>query len=1268
MPRPTRVEVEQILIKGSELTWKDGGSRKSIHLESAQARRLFAFTLDSKVRDAKGLPESFIAGLAAAYVADDDPATALALSPSNATTSGPWRLARIESEGFGGLNNWQGPTFVGNLDGQSLLLDGANGSGKTSFVGAIAWALTGDRPRDATAAVSGHELSKVFDPAGKTVGNWPSLATYPDNTAALNTSPEVRVKLTFLNDAGTEASIERILRDGRVTVTVDPRLELPKVLIEAGVMMPIRLNMIRFGSSEGPLVEAVQMLTGLDDIATLGDFIAELCHKGREYLGYARARRRDDEDTGFKSALQQAKDAVKPLERTVPDFKPEDTKDDGPLAQLGADLKQQAATLLEVIKADLAATIDIGKIDGQRKVAGAIDQARRDIGAGLDALQPVATAKEIEAAIPESVAADLLAAIRVTRGQLDEALRLHEIASGDRRFRLKALAAAVHAQHSTGPVDTCPLCEQSLSERPELAQQLDSLRSAGEAAQRAFSDSANAISRALEQAVPKSIQRLRQAVIQLSPKSDYTAALRQKFVLGKDYKDCLAGLATAVSEALAAVPGGELAPVATLDTQGQPEGARHVREVIAVVERFIAVAEWARANQDAWYTWWKTLTGHEQTPSLERTLSAKLDRLDEAVKASEPYRAAATALGQAWKHGKNLVQIDTEQRRRQAIADALDPLKALRNFVEAETRNAIEGLSARMSRLLADIHIVERLQFQSAHVDKKAGVTVRGGFEPSMRIDATLVANTSWLRALLWAFIFSTREEAIEQLGEDRLPLIVLDDPQATFDMTHRFKWAKYVAALQALSAPVQVILATYDESFLEDLSVAKVGGREAVLAPATKDSGYAQVLEGGAIDRLWIETKRIGTQQAAQGYIAKVREFAEAILKTMVRGEVSTQNLVLGDLRDKIKQWHQQKISPWNRAQFRDLAGLLDKSRADIKHMESAHHASGRNLGMAEAVAVEAFWSKDLRAALEKCFRAIREHRLLHGGSKALYADPPSVPALTGHRDVVKTIPMALLGRAAALTGGRVADGSVAMTELAQHERAQVVLGYHEVYRLITPTLEPVARPGDILLVAMGGDVPPGSLVVAICADRLLARRLQFAFDHPDVAVLTAQAVNPRAIAPPVIAHLSTVVLRKVVGVLFDHTGFPQAGGGHEVADIDGSSVIAGLVKGSFGLVEVSGSSAEPQALDGQYLLVRGPVSAAEACRTLNGRPVIAADSDDARYFKRLRAMAGGSVVLESLDAGGEYDPIALSAPGGIGATLAQVWPVAGVLFERPR
>ena len=107
---------------------------------------------------------------------------------------------------------------------------------------------------------------------------------------------------------------------------------------------------------------------------------------------------------------------------------------------------------------------------------------------------------------------------------------------------------------------------------------------------------------------------------------------------------------------------------------------------------------------------------------------------------------------------------------------------------------------------------------------------VRGGFVPDLRMDATVVANASWLRAVLWAFLFALREEAIEQIGEDPFPLLMFDDPQATFDVQHRHRWARYVADLQKGPSNAQIVLATYDETFLDLIKLEGVTGREALM------------------------------------------------------------------------------------------------------------------------------------------------------------------------------------------------------------------------------------------------------------------------------------------------------------------------------------------------------------------------------------------------------------------------------------------------------
>jgi hypothetical protein len=56
-----------------------------------------------------------------------------------------------------------------------------------------------------------------------------------------------------------------------------------------------------------------------------------------------------------------------------------------------------------------------------------------------------------------------------------------------------------------------------------------------------------------------------------------------------------------------------------------------------------------------------------------------------------------------------------------------------------------------------------------------------------------------------------------------------------------------------------------------------------------------------------------------------------------------------------------------------------------------------------------------------------------------------------------------------------------------------------------------------------------------------------------------------------------------------------------------------------------------------------------------------------DDRYFKRLRRAENNTVVLESLEISGDFPPVVLTYATNSTTDLKEVWPVLGVLFERP-
>lgn len=1282
MARLTKPDIERRLLTGASVVWQDANDKNcQLVLGDPKERRLFAFLLGTKVREPTGLSQNFIDGLSSAYGGTEDPASAIAATTAATSSAGPWRLQSVETEGFGGLNIWGGQPFHFDFDQGSLLIEGPNGSGKSSLIGAILWALSGERPRDQS-DTHAHEPKPVFGSNDKPAGDWPPIACYPPSATDLKSPARVRVQLTFQDPQARVAKVERTLDGSKVTTSIDPGFEVPSVLLETGLLMPARLAQIRFNDGGGRLTDAVQKLTGLDELVAIGALADGLCHKSREYLSYKRkdltAARKE-----FDKAIGEARGTLAAVHVAVPDFTPANTDDDkGEMAKFGKMLIDRAAELTQVVSNDLAGGLNLASPSVQHQVISAIGAAQEDLTAGLEGLSSWKTLQSIAQALDEELAKRVSAAIVTARSKAEEAVRLLEKSSKDSKFQLKAVAAQWHAQHKSGAVANCPLCEHDLKAVPSLAQELEALRSAGDAAARTFDDNLNAISAELESSLPTSVKKFGSDILTLEPRAKLANDLSATFVVKDRYAKILLKFGALVDQALSDTPGSELAVV---QVAAGADVLKGLNERIVVIERLLGLAAWFRANSGQWSAWWQSLAASEEPKQADialpketrsvseekspERLSAHLLRLSDALAKTEPYRKAAEAMRTAWKSGKVAAEIERELKRRDAIAESLMPLKNLGPLAESVAREAIEGLSDRISKLLKQIHLTEQLQFHDARLHRKEGLVVRGGFVPDLRIDATLIASTSWLRAVLWAFLFALREEAVDQIGIDPFPLLVFDDPQSTFDAEHRHRWAQYIASLQSGPSKAQMILTTYDEMFLELIRVDGVTGRQAMIAAAGADLGHVGIFEGESLDRKWSETQVVKTPKAGCDYMNAVRIYVEGLLRLMLRGEdAAVSSFVMGQSREKIHQLNTAGIAPWNRQEFKRLVGVLDKSLAPIKHMEIAHHASGAHLGMAEAVDVEQHWRKNLHPALERSFRVAREHHLLHGGLKALHAEPAIVVLPEGYSAKVRNIPLQVLGRASALSDGRVADGRVDLDEFASAAHKKVVLAQHFAYRLAAQTLEPVARLGDVLLVKAPGEPPAKSLVVALSGERILARRFEIAENDSDVAVLTAQAINPRQIASPIIAHKATFTLHKIIGVLYEATawGAPLRSE-MEVCECVGETLLAGFATSAFGLVEVVGQSAEPHALNGQYLIVRKEITAEEALKTLDGKPIIAGDTDDNRYFKRLRVAASDLIVLESLDSGGDYGPVVLSPPGKGKNCLVRVWPVAGVLFELP-
>ena len=1150
MKRLTKSEIQRLLLQGSTVSWQEAsGKDRGLALADAKQRRLFAFLLSTDVRQPTGLAKAFVTGLSTVYQAGDDPALLATVSrPSDSDSTG-WRLKSVETKGFGGLNSWGGGTFRFEFDGESLLLEGPNASGKSSLVGAIVWALSGERPRD-QADTKADEPRPVFTANETLAGDWPPIATYPPNVAHLQSPASVFVKLTFQASDGSTASVERSLHDGGVKSVVDPAFDVPSVFIETGLLMPARFAKIRLDDGRSPLTDAVQKLTGLDDIVDIGKLAEGLCHRSREYRSY---KKRDltDARTKFRDAIDKARKVLAPVQENVQSFVPKDTNDaQGKMATFGKALNHRAAKLTKMISSDLAERLDLSNPQIQHNVIAAIAKAKDDVEVGLEELSTWVLLRTIAQAFDKQTSDKLKSAISLARKRSEEAVALSRRADSDSKSQLKSLAAKWHSDHVTGPIENCPLCEQTLAEVPSLAHELEKLQASGDAASRTYKDNLNAILADLEQATPVAMRNLNFEPIKRDVRDSLLSEIREKFVLADQYRNYLVRFGMLVESALSDAPAARIAFTNAKTTQDVSRGYNKIMARIAILDHVLDLHEWSGRHSAAWTTWWNTLasqdtgqtpeTSQQEAPSSEapkrESLKNHIARLSDALAKAEPYRHAAYEMRTAWRVGKTAAEIEKEVTRRDEISNSLAPLKSLGSLCEAVAREAIEGLSGRISNILERIHLTEQLQFQSARLERRKGLVVRGELTPALRIDATLVANTSWVRAVLWAFLFSLREEAVDQRGNDPFPLLVFDDPQSTFDSQHRHMWARYIVSLQNELSRVQVLLTTYDENFLDLIQVDGIVGRRALIGAPGPNDEHVEIFEGQALDRAWEKASSARSSSAGVSYIRAVRTYVEGMLKLMLRGQdADIPSLVLGGLRERLDQYHKTQTAPWNQAAFKKLVATLDKGRFELRYLEGSHHTTGKNYGMGEATSVEEYWRKTLRPALDRACRTAREHRLVHGGSSALHGPPPVADLPEGYQEQVRAIPLRVLGRAAALTDGRVADGTLEMDSIAEGNEIPVTLGRHFAYRLTAATLEPVARMGDIVLVKEHGEPSEKSLSLAISEDRILARRFEIAENHTDIAVLTAQSVNPRQIAPPIIANKSTFKLHKIVGVLYD-------------------------------------------------------------------------------------------------------------------------------------
>jgi hypothetical protein len=1283
-------EVIQLLLTGKAVTWAKFDSMKagSIRLDSAEARRLFAFLLKSDPTHVNEANEKLFPNLIAAWKENTDPADDLVI-PKSGSAKESWRLHRIEANNFGGLNSYEGPNFDLEVNGENWCLEGQNGSGKTSIASAVIWALTGFRCREQDGIFrEGGQRLPILNDSGAKIGEWPPIISLPSTAAKLNTAAEAWVRLTFKNNNNETATAYRKIMSptvGEATIEakVDSRLLAEPQLIETGLLMPGRLAKIGFGERSQSIYDAVKLLTGLDHLSTVGEGAANLCHANKRFLKYATDNGIKQIETSLQNHLDRAVEEAKKAHYDLKITKKREEKDYAQhLREISQDCLAQAAQHLTTLTADISSDLDINTAGDRNKIKNAVSTARGLLAQGVRGIEIFEAWVALHAAATDPNLAKARTAVLEGKKNLRKAIKWDERQASDSKLRLKALASRYFKNAEHQHVDpNCPLCESKLSspDQRKLAQELAELRDASEEAERRLVDACNLIESSIRQAMPQGLAKHMELLAEMQPRQGFRQAATERFASQPPFSDVLIGIAEFTKTKTNAIH--DTLPEFSYSAEEIPQQdakpvVASLQKKISEAERIFALAEWWSKNRDAFRNAWSDLCGKsdEQGEFPLESIEGKLASLEGALEKAVPLDELAKALNGAAKQADSWHVIYLGQIEREQIANTLEPLKDLRALVLVETASSISSLSARIKTILDRIHFRERLSFEDASLAKKA-VDVMGSFSHGVRIDASSVANASWLRALLWAFTLALREQAIENKGSNSFPLMVLDDPQTTFDQRNKRNWAREIVGLAnrntAHKEAAQLLLTTHERQFFQFVvNQERLTGQQGFVVRLCDIRGVATVINGTWLTRCYDEAIATDNDEIGHSYVLRVRTYCEDLLKIMLRVEKSdVPDLDLGELAKLLKSRHDGSVSPFNRPPFTTLLKTITGGGGgkSMTLINDAHHKYDGTIGVAAAKEVKVFWEDVLQHQLHNCFKLFVQFEAYNGEPRLFPWMESSVQLPTGTAKDIATAAFSYTGiAAAAKTDGRVGDGLITIKAL---QAAQPVkLHNHEVYQLAAGTLEPVAGIGDTLIVSNYAPIHARNLTVSSFENRLIARRYNESEVHPHIVIFTAQSTDPYALSQPIIAAKEMISPKKIVGTLFTSAvmGIPPNDPKSEFVSISDTTKITNLLRDAK-LFKVEGRSAEPIALDGQYLITQDLLYDHTTISKLDGKLVIAIDESGARYFKRLRARHG-FVILESLNPDGTASAEILSiGPNKEIPILSGLIEVVGVLFELP-
>ncbi|WP_082848261.1 AAA family ATPase [Delftia sp. GW456-R20] len=1098
--------------------------------------------------------------------AGQPPTTAQSVNPTAAPEAlRRFTLTHLRAHQFAGLHH--AGTEKNKPDDLSLaftpgvsLFEGFNGSGKTSLLNSVIWALTGEvlRPQRAPEPANKDFTFEVDASAKHTA---PPVVPLPDpalGPLTANAIPvDTWVELTFEDQDGKIFQVRRVLTRGPRAVLKEEvvglrELGLDPIASRVGTTMPGLLPYIQIGSTSA-LGKAISELTGMAPLVQL----ASHANRSKKKITTEFTKQKNSEITSVDESYQRAKTDLEQLiiqhRLDIGDLKippPSSSIDiEKDLEDIAKRLTQLKSDGLSHAKSILGEHFDAQDEAQRTDLMESIAPAVALIGkvAGLPSMQRLAGLTKMPVAEATAIV-EYLSKIR------EEAQHLTEIAAEPgkaARVRLYARVAAWIKEHPTlkNDDDSCAVCGGNLIDVVDPAtglkvkEHLSGAASEGDYAGRTIHEwSKHAIGQLMVLLTPSITAEVK------GNGTPHPAELLQKAIAvelftDKAFSSSLKPLQEYIhNECKRAIDNFPEFQIKDSTRIGKEQKELdELNRVVQRVEQALQFSAWRQTVISEISAFMTEVVGRPPVDggkTEQGSLLGRLKKLQAMVEAIEPVNNALNK--------QKLLMTDIAKRRnfekRLAAYDVA--AKALDKCIEIGELSGrqIEQLQNRLhssaalwrTRIYRSAFPSTSMELVSSKMSGDGDLQLMVGVN-RLAAPAQHVSNASALRASLLAFFLAYWEYMLRERGG--LCLLLLDDPQELLDGDNRERLADAVHDI--VNAKAQLILTTHDKRFAAAVA-RRVQAKSLQLShqyvhPATVRRGTI-FLTPSVLDVQEARDKfdaNPDNAQLAQSYLSECRIFLEGrmgdFFDDTAYPAATAFNLAptLSDHLGRLKGLVNDPPSELFRSLpiirlARDVA--LNPGSPTLALLNKAHHSDKSLILPADVVAVREDLER-LRKAIERAheeFRTFRRREPL-----ALAPSPPS--ALKPAEVPNFRIPIQANLRAF------VRDASYGDSQETELEELDSKWFQAKAFFYLRSNTLGFAGPqGSVAIVDVEAvSATDRQLVIARTGNEVFARRLLRPKTSDHIA-LAAETPDPRKSPPTELLPEQQVALHPIVGILF--------------------------------------------------------------------------------------------------------------------------------------